>query len=1237
MKKKKLFSVFAVALIAIFSVGCVFAAACGKKDEEEPEAEHVHEYTKVSYDGDSHWYECSAGDGAIDESTRAPHEWDNGTQTTDPTCGEAGVKTYKCECGATKTESVDPTGEHTFTEAVFTWTEDTENGGYTATASLTCKVCGTVDSDNAGVTAVVTSAEEGNNTVYTATVTLGGKEYKDEKVVGSDVPPYDAEKNVYKMSLDFSEDATYGWMVEGLTASEGAYTLETSKEYTSEIVTYTTHSSGNNTINAESAGALFTAGTGSNFKIDLTGLEGDYITVTAKFSANSDDTGTSRYLYVNTEKSENGAYKSEASTGKTDYRYLDYGQEIGEEDTALYVMWRANVRIFELEINIYGDAEPDLDVETPDVVAAEVDTAVMSFTSAGNTATANASYTVNGESDAESKYTASVESSSVSVATADLANGVITVTSVASGTAYITYSVSDGRGEIVASAEIYVAVDTGFVSYDGETETYTAEYIAVAGADGGTFVEFGTQGTSVFANNCTGYNTKAKSTEEGSVSYSDYAETRSNKYITITVPDGATATITAYVSHTSKASRSAYLGSTLEATAEGSYINAVTMGTTDASPSNLYVLSGTNLTAGTYYIYGTDATVHTYAVIVTYTYGEAATECTHDSGYVTKYLTTTDGVETDGWYLVCSICGEDVTALTEGTAYDFAVETAAELEAALGINKAVIKLEGDIVGQFTVTGTEITLELNGHSITDVDAGAAAPASGGGAAETQYTITVTESASLEVVNNGGTETYGIFCTYVPTNQAPYNDYNQNSRLGAAIYTKGTLTVESGLISSTSVGILAEEGTVTFKGGTIKSTFYTIFESQGDVTVNITGGFVEGDRGIFVGGDSYWGYGDYGYGDSQNKTTLNISGTGTYISASVGSAISTLGTAHTETVEVKIEGGQIIGRENDNTVMPAVYMPAGKLTITGGYIRGSTALEVRAGTIEISGGTFVSTVTDGAQNTPEPTGNTTGAVSYGYSLAIYPYAAQEGLSFGEEEFPLTMKIEISGGNFRGPVYLYGEILDEYQDGEEGVFSLVVSGGYFSVDPTEVLGGYVADGKKFGPSTEEDGYFEVVDSGEDTYIYDFTDLTLSWTRTDDYKIVCDADGILTYVGGENTSIDTTGKGLYTGGAKTTATNEYYMVLDLEGFKEASCVTVSVDVGGESATCGFSSALNPWGQASQTNSLLQSTKQTTDATTGMATITYEVDFSGLTDDTLYLLWNKELYIVKVTITVVW
>lgn len=59
------------------------------------------------------------------------HKWVTGVTTTEPNCGTAGVKTYTCSCGQTKTESVSATGKHSYAPN----TKDGQNGAL-------CSVCG---------------------------------------------------------------------------------------------------------------------------------------------------------------------------------------------------------------------------------------------------------------------------------------------------------------------------------------------------------------------------------------------------------------------------------------------------------------------------------------------------------------------------------------------------------------------------------------------------------------------------------------------------------------------------------------------------------------------------------------------------------------------------------------------------------------------------------------------------------------------------------------------------------------------------------------------------------------------------------------------------------------------------------------------------------------------------------------------------------------------------------------
>ena len=73
--------------------------------------ETTHDY-ETKHDETYHWTKCSEC-GATTE--KVAHAWDEGTVTTEPTCTTAGVKTFTCECGATKTEEI-PMLAHSYGE-----------------------------------------------------------------------------------------------------------------------------------------------------------------------------------------------------------------------------------------------------------------------------------------------------------------------------------------------------------------------------------------------------------------------------------------------------------------------------------------------------------------------------------------------------------------------------------------------------------------------------------------------------------------------------------------------------------------------------------------------------------------------------------------------------------------------------------------------------------------------------------------------------------------------------------------------------------------------------------------------------------------------------------------------------------------------------------------------------------------------------------------------------------------
>ena len=103
-------------------------------------------WTKV--DNDTHKRACTKCGQKVET---AAHVWDNGVVTTPNNCGKDGVKTYTCECGATKTETVPATGAHKYDAGKVT-TEATETKAGVKT--YTCEVCGATKTEAIPATGV---------------------------------------------------------------------------------------------------------------------------------------------------------------------------------------------------------------------------------------------------------------------------------------------------------------------------------------------------------------------------------------------------------------------------------------------------------------------------------------------------------------------------------------------------------------------------------------------------------------------------------------------------------------------------------------------------------------------------------------------------------------------------------------------------------------------------------------------------------------------------------------------------------------------------------------------------------------------------------------------------------------------------------------------------------------------------------------------------------------------------
>lgn len=125
------------------------------------------------------------------------HEWDDGEVTTEPTCEDAGVKTFKCKvagCKETTTEEIEKTG-HSYDKGVVTTEPECEKAGV---KTFICGACGDTYTeavektghsyDNGVVTKEPTEEEEG---VKTFTCGTCGDTYTEpiDKLEGGETPP----------------------------------------------------------------------------------------------------------------------------------------------------------------------------------------------------------------------------------------------------------------------------------------------------------------------------------------------------------------------------------------------------------------------------------------------------------------------------------------------------------------------------------------------------------------------------------------------------------------------------------------------------------------------------------------------------------------------------------------------------------------------------------------------------------------------------------------------------------------------------------------------------------------------------------------------------------------------------------------------------------------------------------------------------------------------------------------
>lgn len=134
--------------------------------------------------------------------------------------------------------------------------------------------------------------------------------------------------------------------------------------------------------------------------------------------------------------------------------------------------------------------------------------------------------------------------------------------------------------------------------------------------------------------------------------------------------------------------------------------------------------------------------------------------------------------------------------------------------------------------------------------------------------------------------------------------------------------------------------------------------------------------------------------------------------------------------------------------------AIYHPeVGTLTVKGGMISGgTTGIEMRRGTLNVSGGTIISTAKEFSCETNKLP--TSGATSCGMAVAIAPHGAVGEL--GKE-----IKVSITGGTFEGIYGLYQEDPDNRMNQGVGIDMGITGGTFTSTSQVEIEGVQYGEG--------------------------------------------------------------------------------------------------------------------------------------------------------------------------------
>lgn len=406
------------------------------------------------------------------------------------------------------------------------------------------------------------------------------------------------------------------------------------------------------------------------------------------------------------------------------------------------------------------------------------------------------------------------------------------------------------------------------------------------------------------------------------------------------------------------------------------------------------------------------------------------------------------------------------------------VNNFSSLYSALRPQDSAVKLTSNITATgnlFATNGT--TLDLNGHTLnmatnvfvvlentTILDSSAEKTGRINGTASFPIQIGNSTRTGNLTVESGELYFTGNYGIRVMGGSSLAMDGGSISAKHFTVYNQGTTTINDGEVRARNNATIQNHTNAILEingGKIITDADYQAINMYGSCKATMNGGEIIAMKE----GTDYMGNGIMMFKDTE--FIMNGGKITTFGAAILGNG-SVDGDNEGTNAKITITGGDIKATSDTAIYIP---QPNGVTTISGGTIEGTTAIEIRAGTLNISGGTLT-----GTSDTYDVIFNTNGSTTTGAAVAIAQHTTK-----------LPINVSISGGNFTAPTALsFANPLGNSEEDLEKI-TIEITGGNFNstsaetitmVEPREFI-----TGGSFDENIDEfvpDGYVVVEEGG-------------------------------------------------------------------------------------------------------------------------------------------------------------